>query len=389
MTQLTIKLIFFLMAIFGSSAFAQNTETGFEQLKDDIMRHAILRENVDAEARLAEIETMKNGRFDDIEFIGLDSVIGILSFWTDGRVLVKLSPDSFKNPHQLLIRPYRNNVAPSRQFRLTAKTADVVSNDEGQTLQMACFGQWQMLVVKNRQGKVEEVYTRIDDSQANMVKPSFPSRDAHDIYDGHYRNGKNDDVFFGPNSLYGVKTYNHDPGLFISVPLANEPYADLIAYGGGRVSHGKSGTTGRGRGAGGRGALMGSMAWEVRPCLRGIDAKVVADEPTVSHDPAIRQTEVLIHEASPFGNDVPGQWAFASVRPVGRGLLARFPSETLRLMRNEIFARHGHRFNATPDIQRFFDSKTWYHPLDKPTALTPIETLNVQVILAEELGRKE
>jgi len=57
----------------------------------------------------------------------------------------------------------------------------------------------------------------------------------------------------------------------------------------------------------------------------------------------------------------------------------------LRLMRNEVYARHGYRFN-NPDLQNYFEKQSWY----KPTTLdanhlydqqfTPIEQYNVKFI---------
>ena len=49
------------------------------------------------------------------------------------------------------------------------------------------------------------------------------------------------------------------------------------------------------------------------------------------------------------------------------------------LMRNEIFARHGHVFKD-PELRAYFAQRSWYHP-GKETALTAIEKRNVQMLL--------
>ena len=58
-------------------------------------------------------------------------------------------------------------------------------------------------------------------------------------------------------------------------------------------------------------------------------------------------------------------------------------------MRNEIYARHGHRFPTAPDLQQHFDAQAWYQPRKTPTPLTAIEQLNVQIIQAEEADRQK
>ena len=141
-------------------------------------------------------------------------------------------------------------------------------------------------------------------------------------------------------------------------------------------------------GGGGAGAVMHAMVWALRPTAEGMDVKVVYDEPFVDHSPRLNETESLRHVASPYGETVPGQWAFASVRPVSRGMLHRFSKKILRLMRNEIYARHGHRFPTAPDLQQHFDAQAWYQPRKTPTPLTAIEQLNVQIIQAEEADRQ-
>lgn len=64
--------------------------------------------------------------------------------------------------------------------------------------------------------------------------------------------------------------------------------------------------------------------------------------------------------------------------------------EMLRLGRNEIYARHGRRFNDQA-LQQYFDSKSWYHGTIAPgdfneSVLNTWERRNVQLIINAEQG---
>lgn len=56
-------------------------------------------------------------------------------------------------------------------------------------------------------------------------------------------------------------------------------------------------------------------------------------------------------------------------------------SKDLRLMRNEIYARHGYTFSSA-DLQKYFGAKPWYKPLGNNSAvkLSDIETFNVELL---------
>ena len=53
----------------------------------------------------------------------------------------------------------------------------------------------------------------------------------------------------------------------------------------------------------------------------------------------------------------------------------------LKIMRNEIFARHGYVFK-TDDMKRYFSQQAWYRPQsdDVLASLSPIELANVETI---------
>ncbi|MBR4921303.1 MAG: YARHG domain-containing protein [Prevotella sp.] len=65
--------------------------------------------------------------------------------------------------------------------------------------------------------------------------------------------------------------------------------------------------------------------------------------------------------------------------------LMNIPREQLRLMRNEILARHGYTFRSK-DLRDYFSKKWWYKPSTNNAAikLNVIEQTNVELIKSEE-----
>ena len=65
--------------------------------------------------------------------------------------------------------------------------------------------------------------------------------------------------------------------------------------------------------------------------------------------------------------------------------LKYFSPRELRLVRNEIFARHGYQFKDTV-LQAYFDKQDWYKPLydNVDEYITPLERANINFILEKE-----
>ncbi len=76
-----------------------------------------------------------------------------------------------------------------------------------------------------------------------------------------------------------------------------------------------------------------------------------------------------------------GMYPDASLRLLGAPDLSGKSKFDLKIMRNEIFARHGYIFR-TPDMQRYFSSQPWYAPrfADVTGMLTQVEKANVEFI---------
>ena len=87
--------------------------------------------------------------------------------------------------------------------------------------------------------------------------------------------------------------------------------------------------------------------------------------------------------------DLPSE--ITSIALLNRAYLSGIPNKhELRLMRNEILARHGYRFKSK-DLQEWFGQQHWYRPGKDNNAikLSLIEETNVQLIKSEEESRNE
>ena len=387
-----MKRIIMIVTLLCVMASVSAQRTGFEDAVNNLVYTRESREDV--QERLQQIAEQMASREAKVETVRLSDSEGGNAFWTDGRVCYYLhSSHDGKRRAKVVLEPFDTEIGHTLVFTPN-RQGTLLLQGKGYSLQCARAGKWQMLIVRNQQGRAVELYTK-SETQRDFYR--FPLtvtwRDMHDAYDGLYQTATGNYVVFGPGECYDVKTYDRDPGCFFGVPVGTEDnnYTDRISYGGGRISRGNPSSEKYQMdmpGGGGAGAIMHAMVWALRPTAEGMDVKVVYDEPFVDHSPRLNETESLRHVASPYGETVPGQWAFASVRPVSRGMLHRFSKNVLRLMRNEIYARHGHRFPTAPDLQQHFDAQAWYQPRKTPTPLTAIEQLNVQIIQAEEADRQ-
>ncbi len=81
----------------------------------------------------------------------------------------------------------------------------------------------------------------------------------------------------------------------------------------------------------------------------------------------------------------PGNYGIASFKLLNENDLIAYDSYTLRLIRNEIFARYGYRFKSN-ELQQYFDSQSWYKPSygSYDSLLTEIEKANIKLLLKLE-----
>ena len=76
-----------------------------------------------------------------------------------------------------------------------------------------------------------------------------------------------------------------------------------------------------------------------------------------------------------------GRWQFTNQKIIMERHLHRYSKSLLRLMRNEIYARHGYKF-ASADLAAYFAKTSWYTPVsdNSKIKLSDLEQLNVSII---------
>jgi hypothetical protein len=87
--------------------------------------------------------------------------------------------------------------------------------------------------------------------------------------------------------------------------------------------------------------------------------------------------------AETVNNEPCGDYPFTSLRKVVFADVASMEELELRIMRNEIYARHGYIFDSK-DMHRHFSSKDWYEPVTKDVELSEIEKFNVDYLKVVE-----
>jgi len=87
--------------------------------------------------------------------------------------------------------------------------------------------------------------------------------------------------------------------------------------------------------------------------------------------------------ATQISNSVPGKYPEGSTRYLTENDIAGKSNWELRIMRNEIFARHGRRFKSA-DLRNYFMSQPWYSPRFDEVQLNAIETRNVEFLRSYE-----
>lgn len=80
-----------------------------------------------------------------------------------------------------------------------------------------------------------------------------------------------------------------------------------------------------------------------------------------------------------------GRFSIASERVLNMSILSHYSKEALKLMRNEILARHGYIFKSD-DLSTYFLKQDWYEPEeeDSRVELSAVEQLNISMIQSAE-----
>lgn len=120
--------------------------------------------------------------------------------------------------------------------------------------------------------------------------------------------------------------------------------------------------------------------WEVEPTLDGITLHRVTYKQEeywwVRDGVAISLKRTLYDD---------GRFPFTSHILLNAQPLGKYDKKTLRIMRNEILARHGYRFQSK-DLQEYFGKQSWYKPAASNDQVKPtfLEQLNIDLIKSAE-----
>ena len=132
---------------------------------------------------------------------------------------------------------------------------------------------------------------------------------------------------------------------------------------------------------------------EEEPPVEEEEPPVEEEEPPVEEEePPVEEEEPPVEEEEPPVEDkyVDSEWIFAdsSERLLTNADIAGLSAWELKVARNEIYARHGRRFNSA-ELQAHFDGCDWYNGTIAPgdftdSMLSDTELANVQFLKAAE-----
>ncbi len=103
---------------------------------------------------------------------------------------------------------------------------------------------------------------------------------------------------------------------------------------------------------------------------------------TIKNEEDFRKNNPYASRSSRSSNYA-GIWPFTSERALTESDLYGLSAWDLKIMRNEIYARHGYIFKTT-EMRNYFTRQSWYVPMYESVTLTPLENGNVAFILKHE-----
>ena len=119
----------------------------------------------------------------------------------------------------------------------------------------------------------------------------------------------------------------------------------------------------------------GSFVFEYRPDLKHLTGA------WTPNDPQMAKIEFDLPRKDFRYDPKQGKYPQTSTRVLKTADVENVRPEDLRIMRNEIYARHGYTFRLA-DMRDYFDRQDWYMPISMnvSTQLTPVETKNETLI---------
>lgn len=106
---------------------------------------------------------------------------------------------------------------------------------------------------------------------------------------------------------------------------------------------------------------------------------------TENNEEVLNTENTEADESSPNNKTIHGKYPQASQRLLNSSDLSGLGTKDLKIMRNEIFARHGYLFE-TQDMKAYFERQNWYQGLyqNVQSKLTEIEKNNISLIKNQE-----
>ena len=351
-----------------------------------------------------------------------------IDIWTDGEHYYQGLPDG--NKYQLFAYNSLDDLSDSPSIDLVGKGMLFQNlTEKGTTVKYMVGGPWKLLVFYDKAGQPVSLFYALHEHKFGWSSPSLDYQTAvNGVYSlktsnanineeyrskAHYTKMVFGENWYIPKAENWEGDYRHnDPGIYTlendqpnhllmgfgrykKVPLPKIPKLEF------RVVEGVTYYYADGQlipeeeykryedmmapGYGGNAAEGDPASWEIELTLEGL---TVHAHPTkyISYSPDFGTEFTLTKDCSAYGFEVPGRWAYASVRPLTRYILSLMPKEALVLMRGEIYARHGDTFRNS-ETQKYFNAQPWYKKSGKAVVLTDIERLNVALIKAEESRR--
>jgi serine/threonine protein kinase, bacterial len=133
-------------------------------------------------------------------------------------------------------------------------------------------------------------------------------------------------------------------------------------------------------------ALGGLVLWQFTKQDKRSEINIdITNKETPKSLETPKQTATPKPSESPkfFDSSTPGKYPEGSTRLLTETDLEGKSSWDLRIMRNEIFARHGRRFKK-PELRNYFMKQSWYNPQFDEVRLTEIERKNVEFLRSYE-----
>lgn len=235
-------------------------------------------------------------------------------------------------------------------------TYSIIAGEVGSKVEYKTFGDQQWLIFYNATGDAIGSLVGLDNPSDDFTEFQY----THYIFAGSYTDTHGNEYSFIPDVKktegFGSSTY--------TIEKEFEMPSSVITFGKGQ-------------------------SYRVKPTASGLTIYAAVNSgDEVWNDKGVKYTLRWNEEASAGKTGVHGRFPFTSLEVAPLGVLNFYPKDLLKIMRNEIFARHGYIFTSTA-MKTYFEKQGWYHPTtsdinEVTSQLSEIETINVALIRQAE-----